>query len=229
MPTLLSPAASTCGCRCSARPRGSVRWRALWPPAGCWWRSSWRSVLVAAGVAGAGRRRREVVVAVAALLLVAVTARRRRRAPGGPDRAQPRGRPRRRRRRRHCGRHGRLRPARRLRWPAVVRGRPGGLAAHRASGHRSGSHPRPGRSGAGPGRRRRHAGAARRDGAAARSAAVGRRPRPGCAAPAERRRRGPRAARPVVACCRRGPPGTPRLGGAPARRPAGPGASTGRR
>ena len=51
----LSPAASTCGCRCSAPPRGSVRWRARWRRAGrwsgssrprSWWRALWR-VLVA--------------------------------------------------------------------------------------------------------------------------------------------------------------------------------------
>ena len=73
MPTLLSPAASTCGCRCSARPRGSVRWWARWPPAGAgrrssrlrsWWLAVWRCA----------RQRGAVVVAVAALLLVAATA-----------------------------------------------------------------------------------------------------------------------------------------------------------
>ena len=70
----LSPAASTCGCRCSAPPRGSVRWRAPWRPGRALVWVVAVSVLVAGAVAGAGRRRRSVVVAVAALLLVAVTA-----------------------------------------------------------------------------------------------------------------------------------------------------------
>ena len=48
-------------------------------------------------------------------------------------------------------------------------------------------------------------------------------------APAARRARGRRAARAVVAGCRRGPAGAPRLGGAPTRRPAGAGAGAGRR
>ena len=54
MPTLLSPAASTCGCRCSARPRGSVRWWARWPTGRRWCRSSWLRSWWPAGVAVAG-------------------------------------------------------------------------------------------------------------------------------------------------------------------------------